>query len=192
MNEKYVKNKLYPLPVLYTKRLTMRPICRKDCSDMYEYCSIPEVSKYVTWDRHESLRVTKRHIKNIKRAYKKRTFHDWALVTHEGKMIGTCGFTSFLFKDGACEIGYVINPAYQNRSFATESAKRLIRFAFEELGAERVFARYMEGNAASRRVMEKCGMSETAINLPDAVKNGETFTIYGMAITADEYRALNN
>ena len=192
MNEEYVKSRLCPLPVLTTERLVMRPICRGDDADMYEYCSIPEVSKYVTWERHASLRFTKRHIKRIIRSYRRNTFHDWALMTSSGKMIGTCGFTSFSFDDGACEIGYVINPAYQNRSFATESARRLIRFAFEELGADSVFARYMEGNAASRRVMEKCGMTDMASVLPCAVKNGITVPTRGMIISTKAYRSLNN
>ncbi len=191
-NEEYVIKKLYPLPVLKTERLTMRAVTRADAADMYEYCSVPEVSRYVTWERHGSFRFTKRHIRNIRKAYKDGTFHDWALVTRDGKMIGTCGFTSFSFDSAACEIGYVVNPAYCGRSYATESAERLIRYAFDELHAASVYARYMEGNAASRRVMEKCGMKEMNAPLPDAVKNGKNVRTFGMVITKEEYDALNN
>ena len=192
MIEEFVKTTLCPLPILTTERLTMRPICRRDAKDMYEYCSIPGVTEYVTWEPHMSLRYTKRHIKKIRSAYKQGTFHDWALVTKDGKMIGTCGFTSFSFDNGACEIGYVINPAYTNRSFATESAKRLIAYAFDTLGADVVYARYMEGNAASRRVMEKCGMTREIPGVPDAEKNGKRFRTRAFCITREEYSELNN
>ncbi|MBR6534784.1 MAG: GNAT family N-acetyltransferase, partial [Clostridia bacterium] len=52
-----------------------------------------------------------------------------------------------------------MNPAYANRSFATEAAKEVIRFGFLNLNLHRIYARYMDGNTASRRVMEKCGMT---------------------------------
>lgn len=190
MNEQYVIKLLKQLPVLTTERLTMRPICRRDAKDMYEYCSIPEVTEYVTWEPHESLRFTKRHIRKIRISYRQGTFHDWALVTSDGKMIGTCGFTSFSFDTGACEIGYVVNPAYTNRSFATEAAMRLIRFAFEDLCAETVFARCMAGNAASRRVMEKCGMVSEIPGIPDAEKNGKHYRTRAFCIGREEFFEL--
>lgn len=48
------------------------------------------------------------------------------------------------------------NP-YWNRGYATAAARETLRFAFEELSLERVFARPLERNAPSRRVLEKLG-----------------------------------
>ncbi len=56
------------------------------------------------------------------------------------------------------EIGYVIDPSYQGHGYATEAFGGAIKELFR-LGYERVTAGYFEGNDASRRVMEKCGLT---------------------------------
>lgn len=61
--------------------------------------------------------------------------------------------------DGSCEIGYGIGSEYWGRGFATEAAKRFIEYCFDEKGFHTVYASFFTGNDASRRVMEKCGMT---------------------------------
>ena len=55
------------------------------------------------------------------------------------------------------ELGYVTLPRYQNRGVMTEALTAAIAEAFRA-GYQRVEAGFFEGNTASRRVMEKCGM----------------------------------
>ena len=45
-----------------------------------------------------------------------------------------------------------------NRGFATEAAKRILEFGFNELGLERIFSKCFFDNLPSRRVMEKIEM----------------------------------
>jgi RimJ/RimL family protein N-acetyltransferase len=60
---------------------------------------------------------------------------------------------------GAVEIGYRLLPAHWGRGYATEGARALTARAFTDLGAARVVATTMTVNTASRRVMEKAGLS---------------------------------
>ncbi|MGH3273541.1 MAG: GNAT family N-acetyltransferase [Streptosporangiaceae bacterium] len=67
----------------------------------------------------------------------------------------------FHFRPGegtGLELGYRLRRAAWGAGYATEGSRALIRAGFTELGIERVFARTMTANAASRRVMEKCGL----------------------------------
>lgn len=57
------------------------------------------------------------------------------------------------------ELGYRLRQAVWNRGYATEGSLALIDLAFTSLGVERVFAHTLTLNAASRRVMEKCGLT---------------------------------
>ena len=57
------------------------------------------------------------------------------------------------------ELGYRLFPAVWGRGYATEGALALVRLAFTELGLERVLATTMTVNVASRRVLEKAGLS---------------------------------
>lgn len=74
-----------------------------------------------------------------------------------GRLIGIILY--FDEKDGSCEIGYGIGSGYWGKGYATEAAKRFIRFCFEDRGLKKVCASFFTGNDASRRVMEKCGMT---------------------------------
>lgn len=56
------------------------------------------------------------------------------------------------------EIGYVIAPEFQNQGYATEMLQRLIQELFA-MGYDEVLTGAFEENLASRRVMEKSGMT---------------------------------
>ena len=58
------------------------------------------------------------------------------------------------------EMGYAIHPDYHNRGFATEAFGAVINYLFSQ-GFEEILAGAFEGNDASMRVMEKCGMKRT-------------------------------
>ncbi len=74
-----------------------------------------------------------------------------------GRLIGILSL--FNEKDGACEIGYGIGSRYWGRGYTTEAVKRFLEYLFDERGCRRVYASCFSGNDASRRVMEKCGMT---------------------------------
>jgi RimJ/RimL family protein N-acetyltransferase len=56
-------------------------------------------------------------------------------------------------------LGYRLRRAAWNKGYATEGSAALINMGFTELGVQRVFAHVMTANAASRRVLEKCGLT---------------------------------
>ncbi len=58
------------------------------------------------------------------------------------------------------EMGYALHPDYHNRGFATEAFGAVINYLFSR-GFEEILAGAFEGNVASMRVMEKCGMKRT-------------------------------
>jgi RimJ/RimL family protein N-acetyltransferase len=57
------------------------------------------------------------------------------------------------------DLGYRLHRASWNQGLATEGSRALIDRGFTELGVRRIFAHTMTLNAASRRVMEKCGLT---------------------------------
>lgn len=152
--------KLRPtLPVIETPRLILRQMERSDTADMYEYSRLSETTRYLLWNPHPSPEYTRTYLTMIGRFYRKGEFYDWAVVEKaSGRMIGTCGFARLEQNHRVGEIGYVLNPAYHGRGYATEAASAVIRYGFETLGLNRIEGRYMVENIASRRVMEHCGL----------------------------------
>ena len=74
-----------------------------------------------------------------------------------GRLIGIVNF--FDEKDGVCEIGYGIGSGYWGHGYVTEAVRRFLAYLFREKGMRTVYASFFTGNEASRRVMEKCGMT---------------------------------
>ncbi len=66
--------------------------------------------------------------------------------------------------DGMCEIGYGLGSAYWGHGYATEAVRRFLTYLFDEKGLHTVTASFFAGNDASRRVMEKCGMTYSHTN----------------------------
>jgi ribosomal-protein-alanine N-acetyltransferase len=147
-------------PELLTKRLLLRKLVVSDYADMYEYSRLEEVTRYLVWEPHPDEHYTARYLDTVQAQYRNGEFYDWGVEWREtGKLIGTCGFTSFDLPNKRAEVGYVINPAFSGRGVATEALMAVLDYAFNELKLHRVEAKYIYGNDASRRVMEKCSMT---------------------------------
>ena len=148
------------IPTLHTDRLTLRRLSAADVDDMFDYAKRQDVTEYLRWYPHQSKKYTSDYLRYISARYKLGDFYDWAVVENEsGRMIGTCGFTSFDLPHDSAEIGYVLNPEFHGKGYATEAATRVLEFGFSELSLHRIEARFMKENTASLRVMEKLGMT---------------------------------
>jgi RimJ/RimL family protein N-acetyltransferase len=63
------------------------------------------------------------------------------------------------------EIGYWLGVPYWGQGYATEAVQTLIDQSFSDLGNEEVEGGARPINAASRRVLEKCGFQWTGVGL---------------------------
>lgn len=176
------------IPTLETERLVLRRLKIADYADMFEYSKSDKVTKYLLWRSHPDAKYTRNYLSFVQSQYRSGNFFDWAVVERDtNKMIGTCGFAKLDFENNLAEIGYVINPAYWRRGYATEAVKRVIDYGFEELNIHRIEARYIVGNEVSRRVMEKCGMIFEGIHRSSLYVKEEYVSVGYCSITSDDY-----
>ncbi|CAN5601348.1 GNAT family N-acetyltransferase [soil metagenome] len=92
------------------------------------------------------------------------------------------------------ELGYRRIREAWGKNFATEGSRALIRKAFQELGARRVYATTMVVNEASWRVMQKAGLRYVRTfqgDWPDRIE-GEEHGDVEYAITRDEWLAAGD
>ena len=188
MKEKDVVKKFKRMPTLHTARLTLRKMKPDDCSDMFDYARRDDVTEYLLWEPHPTKSHTKKYLEYIKSMYNDGEFYDWAVeLDSEKKMIGTCDFSSFDFANNSAEVGYVINPVYHGSGYATEALIEIMAFGFMELNLHRIVARYMDGNEASRRVMDKCGMKYEGCARSSMFVKGKYRSVHTCAILSDEF-----
>lgn len=88
----------------------------------------------------------------------------WLIIIKEENVgAGMLGFKSYLNVDGSTEIGYGIDPAYQNKGYVSEAVKALIDWAFSHPFCKVITATDVY-NPASKRLLEKLGATMTEHN----------------------------
>ncbi len=106
-------------------------------------------------------------------------------VRHEGKLVGAMALTINRKHDRAI-LGYWIGRPFWGRGYATEAARAVVAYGFQNLRLEKIEAEYFAGNPASGRVMEKAGLTREGYQ-PRHRKKGETYVdtiIYGITRAA--------
>lgn len=179
------------MPTLYTERLSLRVMHPIDAEDMFDYAKRPEVTKYLLWREHEDIYFTLDYLNYINRRYALGDFYDWAIIERESRrMIGTCGFTKIDVPNNSAEIGYVLNPDFHRRGFGSEAVKRVLKFGFEELGLNRIEARFMQGNEASLALMKSVGMTFEGYMRDLIFVKGSYRTVGVSSILRSEYEKI--
>jgi RimJ/RimL family protein N-acetyltransferase len=149
--------------VLETERLILRRFTEDDVDNLVALDSDPEVMRYLNGGIATPREVVEREILPRFLSYYVRYdgFGVWAAVEKSsGEFIGW--FSLRPPDEGRrdeMELGYRLRRSAWGQGYATEGARALIRKDFTELGVQRVIANTYEHNVASRRVMEKMGMT---------------------------------
>ncbi|WP_180326730.1 GNAT family N-acetyltransferase [Raoultibacter phocaeensis] len=152
------------VPRLTTERLVLRAFCLADADDVFAYSSDPRIGHDAGWPQHRSLDDSRSFITDIASQG-----HVWAIIPREtatecnpeGTVIGSIGLIPDPARslDSVLMLGYAIGSDWWGRGFTTEAAKEVVRFGFEQLGLIGISCTCYPWNAASRRVIEKCGFS---------------------------------
>lgn len=85
------------------------------------------------------------------------------LVEHERAVVGLVGVS--WENENAPELGYCFGVDHWGKGYATESARAVIDYAFEEFAIDELLAGARVLNPASRHVLEKCGFQWTGVEL---------------------------
>ena len=170
-------------PVLETRDLILRPLCRRDAKDIFAYSSDPEVARYVLWEPHRSIAETRDYLRYIRILYRQGAPSSWAIVLKsDGPVIGTIGFMWYSAENQSAEVGYSLSRAYWNRGYATQALSAVVRSAFDRLPLYRIEAQHDLRNPASGRVMEKCGFTREGIMRGRLLNKGEHIDVALFAI----------
>lgn len=150
------------LPSLQTDRLLLRDWRGGDFSAFCALNADPQVARYLPGPLSPNqsqgffLRITEHIVK-----------HGLGLFAlapkgEEERLIGVCGLNvpSFQAPFTPCvEIGWRLSPAFWNQGLCTEAARAVLKWGFEEKRLGEIVSFTVPENAASRRVMEKLGMT---------------------------------
>lgn len=143
---------------LTTERLHLRPWRVEDAETLYQYAKDPAVGPIAGWPPHASVEDSREIIESVLSA--PGTFA--VCLKEDDRPVGCVGLTvgaasNLDLSDTEGEIGYWIGVPFWGRGLIPEAVKALIRYGFQELGLEKLWCGYFEGNVKSKRAQEKCG-----------------------------------
>jgi RimJ/RimL family protein N-acetyltransferase len=147
--------------MLQTRRILLRRWRDSDREPFAALNSDPRVMRFfpALLSREESDALVQR----IERDFEKRGFGLFAAeLSADRAFIGFIGLSVPDFEahfTPCVEIGWRLAADCWNQGLATEGAREVLRHAFDSLRLDEIVARTVPANLASRRVMEKIGMT---------------------------------
>ncbi len=145
---------------LTTERLVLRDYIKEDWERIHIYGADPDFSKYEYWGPN-TIEDTKKFVDEMvtQSLLQPRYKFDVAICLKEsGILIGGTGIRRETEQSHVANLGWAVNPEFQNKGNATEAARALIEFGFKTLKLSVIYATCDTRNAASYKVMEKLGM----------------------------------
>ncbi|MCP3798626.1 GNAT family N-acetyltransferase [Allokutzneria sp. A3M-2-11 16] len=178
--------------MITTERLVLRVFQRTDADDVWAYQRLPEVSRHMRWEprgRGQVRDAVERLVSENELREEGDCLSLAVVLTGPGTVIGQVELVWRSKENRQGEIGYILNPAYQGKGFATEAARAALRYGFEELDLYRIVGRCSARNTASANLLARLGMRREAHFIGTALDEDGWREEYVFAMVLDEWRA---
>ena len=147
-----------------TQRLILREILPDDVDGFFEMDSDPEVHTYLgnkpVTDKSALIGI----IDFIRQQYVENGIGRWAMLTKDHhQFIGWAGLK--LVKEltnnhiNYYDLGYRLGKKYWGKGYATEAALASLKYGFEVMHLQNIYAAAHRNNNASNRILQKTGFS---------------------------------
>jgi ribosomal-protein-alanine N-acetyltransferase len=176
-------------PVIDTDRLRLRPFDVADAPALFRHARNPAVARYTLWDAHRTVDDSRMFVGDYASGrYLEGVPEPYAIELREsGELIGATGCYWATEKNRCMELGYWIAEPFWGRGLAAEAARALVGYVFVAYAVERVQAHFMEGNAASGRVLEKAGMRFEGVRRRALFHRGRFWDMHCYAALREEW-----
>src|SRR5277367_1055690 len=158
------------LPTLRTRRLILRPFTRDDIPELIPLIGAREVAAttrripypYTEADAEEF----------VTHGLDKNEINLAIALLGSLRLVGGAILRPDMTHQHA-ELGYWIGVPHWGNGYATEAARELVRYGFEELRLHRIYASHTSSNPASGRILVKLGMKREGRMRGHLVKWGQ-------------------
>jgi RimJ/RimL family protein N-acetyltransferase len=181
-------------PVLVTRRLELVPLADEHLALEIELDSDPEVMRHLSPRAQTPAEVEQAHRRRMATAEEIPGLGFWVGFT-AGEFVGWWLLQPPHGPDqpkvsGEADLGYRLLRRRWGQGLASEGSRELLRYGFEDVGLNRIFAQTLTSNQRSRAVMASIGMSyvrtfptDTSDPLP-GIEKGEV----EYAVTHEQWR----
>jgi RimJ/RimL family protein N-acetyltransferase len=148
-------------PWLLTLRLALFEIARHHGNELYELDADPRVMQYIGAGHASTREQIDEVMRRLPRAYALYPgLGTWrATRRDDGDFIGWFAL-KYIPGTAEIEVGYRLRYGAWGSGYATEGARALVAYGFDDLGLHRIVGLTHPDNAASRQVLLKAGLAD--------------------------------
>ena len=178
-----------PQPTLATPRLVLRAFALEDAPAVTAHLGTPEIAA-------NTARIPFPYEQHMAETWIASHGRDWdeqrevtfaVTLAGTGTLIGAVGLVLDLANRQA-ELGYWLGKPYWGRGYASEAARRIVGWGFDELDLNRIHAGYLTHNPASGQVLTKLGMQHEGLRREHLIKNGQPVDVVVTGLLRRDWR----
>ena len=176
-------------PILTTERLLLRQLVKSDAPALAALLHDEEVSRTLLGNLERvTLKDEQNYIRAMRKQFGKRQLVDWLICDKAtGAPMGHIGLQPIDRTHNNASAGFFLGREFWGRGCMTEAFSAVLDYAFGTLGLNRVSAGHFEGNIASGRVQQKCGLQYEGTQRQAFRKNGQYIDEMMYAITKEDW-----
>ncbi|MBV9991769.1 MAG: GNAT family N-acetyltransferase [Alphaproteobacteria bacterium] len=146
--------------ILTTDRLHLRPVSAGDAEALFESRGDALVMRYWDWPAQENVAAVRSILEaHIPELGDGRTLWWVVALSPDGPAIGECDLSEIDHHHRRAEVGFLFARRHWGQGYAKEAMDAVVAHAFGELNLERLWARFHDGNDASKRLLERLGFA---------------------------------
>lgn len=147
---------------LTTERLVLRPFEPSDASAVHAACQEPDIPRWTSVPSPYGVEDAEQFVGTVvPEGWRDDTTYNFAVVSRaDGSLVGAMGLVRLArlhTPERQAELGYWTAREHRGRGYTVEAARALLRWAFRDLGVERMEWHAEAGNDGSRAVARSLG-----------------------------------
>lgn len=171
-------------------RVYLRALNIEDHLKTYEWRQDPVYKKgVVSQERYTNLETEKKWMETIIQNHKSGKEVRLAIVENDTEeFIGMIYLTNINYINQTSSIGSLIGPhSFRGKGYIFDARLQLLKYAFNELGLNRISATILEDNKRSIKAVEKFGYVKEGVLRNAVFKNGEFKNLIAFSILKAEF-----
>jgi ribosomal-protein-alanine N-acetyltransferase len=162
-------------PTLYTERLILKEITKKDATVLFDMRRDPELMKYIDRPIPKSIEDIYSLIEKMDKMKTTGEGISWGIFKKESpdEKIGNIGFYRIMAEHYRAEIGYMLKAEEHRKGILFEAIQEVIAYGYNQMNLHSIEANINPSNIASRKLLEKAGFEKEAYFKENYYFNGQ-------------------
>lgn len=175
--------------ILEGEGVRLRPMEDGDVPLLARWLNDPDVRHWLHLSEDsERLLTLEAHRERFERIRADPAHVSWCIETKDGQPIGEIGLMDIHRLHSRAELGVTIGEKdFWSRGYGTDAVRRVLRYAFEEMGLRRVGLITDEDNLRAIRCYEKCGFVREGLLRAFRLRHGRPLNMVAMGALREEF-----